>query len=223
MPAAARSISEGRCRAIALQHAYSIQHRKDVEDQVFSSLEVLLELPSSLNADAAHPLDADIAQVARLLPLFQPINFDELVEERNIQEKCGYVLCPHPNQKQDTGAKYRILRTKDHAKDPLEIVETRELEKWCSTGCSRRAQYLKGQLPEEPAWARDEKQIRIEVLLEGSDGNKQSHQDHLSQEFESLIIHDKSHASREKVLAIERGRVGEMARYRGTSASEDED
>lgn len=211
---AERSPSAERARQIALRHAFSLQHRKDIENEIFSAIETLLELPSSSTIDVAQPSDTDVAQVVDLLPLFQPLNFDDLVEERTTLNKCGYVLCPNENQRQHTPAKYRILRTQGQAKDPVRIVETRELEKWCSEDCSLRAQYLKGQLTEEPAWVRSpEKPGNIKIWRDKQDPQQHTHSDQLTQHLDNLDLNDKSPASRARALAVERGSTGQMRAF----------
>ncbi len=63
-PPAARS-REDRDRETALHHAQLLQQRKDVEALVLASIEALLDVPSSLDADPAHPHPSDAALVRR--------------------------------------------------------------------------------------------------------------------------------------------------------------
>ena len=208
------SSSPERARQLALHHAFSLQHRKDIENEIFSAIENLLELPSSATVHAAQPSDTDVAQVLDLLPLFQPFNFDDLVEERTTLNKCGYVLCPNQNQRQNTPAKYRILRTQGQAMDPVRIVETRELEKWCSMDCSLKAQYLRGQLNEEPSWARSlGKSVNIEIWRDKHEPQQHSHSDQLTQHLDNLDLNDKSPASRARALAVERGSTSQIRAF----------
>ena len=138
----------------ALHHAQIIQQRKDIEALTLVSIESLLDLPSSPSADAGRPSLADSTVVKHCLRPFQPSDFDALIEERNINQQCGYVLCPRLKQSQDTQSKYRILRGEGKGRDALKFVETHTLERWCSNDCRKRALYIKLQLSEEPAWIR---------------------------------------------------------------------
>ncbi|KAL8699094.1 MAG: hypothetical protein Q9201_006200 [Fulgogasparrea decipioides] len=151
-PKAPTNSREEHNRQLALHHARLIQDRKDIEAQVLAATESLLDLPSSLNASPAEPSAADTATVKEGLRLFQPSDYDALVEERNINRRCGYTLCPRENRHQNTNGKYRIII--DKQKD-FKFVETKELEKWCSDECARRALYLRVQLNKEPAWTRE--------------------------------------------------------------------
>lgn len=144
---------EERNKQTALYHAQLLQQRKDTEALVLASIEALLDLPTPLDADPARPSQPDAAMVKKSLRPFQPADYDALIEERNINNQCGYVLCPRANKKQDTNANYRILHGR--GKDPgLKFVPTPSLEKWCSNQCGKRALYVKVQLDEQPAWTR---------------------------------------------------------------------
>ena len=140
-------------RATASHHAILLQHRKDLEAQILNATEKLLELPAS-DADPSRPSHEDADFVLTLLRPFQPSDLDALVEERNINRKCGYVLCPYRNRKQQTQANYRIVCGKGKGADALKIVEKEKLERWCSDDCERRTLYIIVQLSDEPAWTR---------------------------------------------------------------------
>lgn len=143
-----------RHRETALFHANLIQQQKDVELQILFATETLIDFPPSPDSDPAHPSQENIATAKTLLQSFQPSDFDALIEERNIDNKCGYVLCPKPNQKQDTNARCRILQVKGEGKKTLKFVDRRELERWCSDECGKRALFVRVQLSEDPAWTR---------------------------------------------------------------------
>ncbi|KAA6414662.1 MAG: DUF408 domain-containing [Lasallia pustulata] len=145
---------EDRHRATALHHARLIQQRKDVEQLILTSTETLLDLPSNPTSDPAHPSPADAAQVRQLLKPFQPSDYDSLIEERNIDGKCGYVLCSRPHTREDTNAKFRIIQGKGKGPDTLKVVKREKLEQWCSEECAKRALYVRVQLSEVPAWTR---------------------------------------------------------------------
>ena len=139
---------------LALHHARLIQQRKDIEALILTATETLLDFPSSSTTDPAEPSGEDESRALILLQPFQLSDFDSLIEERNIDGKCGYVLCPRPHRKEGTNAKYRILRGNKGLAQDMKIVERVELEKWCSDECGKRALYLRVQLSDTPAWER---------------------------------------------------------------------
>ena len=73
---------------IAIKHALLIDHQRKTQDQVLNHIELLLDFPRS-----SQPTTQDAVQFLQLVAIFQPSNFDELVEERRIDRKCGYPLC----------------------------------------------------------------------------------------------------------------------------------
>jgi hypothetical protein len=121
---------------IAIKHALLIDHQRKTQDQVLNHIELLLDFPQS-----SQPTTQDAVQFLQLVAIFQPSNFDELVEERRIDRKCGYPLCVNEP---------RGLHLKDS--------ETWKLKKgaadWCSNECMRKGFYIKAQLGEVPAWER---------------------------------------------------------------------
>lgn len=199
-----------RNRETALYHANLIQERKIVLAEIFKSTETLLDFPRSSMSDARHPAELDIIEVKNLLRTFQPSDYDSLVEERIIDNKCGYVLCPRPKRLELTNAKYRILHRKSHGAASLKVVERQELERWCSEECGKRALHIRVQLDEEPAWARSAGSGGIELLEE--DVSKQrlvveGYSGEISQN--SSIDHEKeSLIANLKALADERGDRG---------------
>lgn len=121
---------------IAIKHALLIDHQRKTQDQVLNHIELMLDFPRS-----SEPTTQDATQFLQLVSIFQPSNFDELVEERRIDRKCGYPLCSDEP---------RGLHLKDS--------ETWKLKKgaadWCSNECMRKGFYIKAQLGEVPAWER---------------------------------------------------------------------
>ena len=200
---------EDRNKETALYHAQLLQQRKDVENLILASIEALLEVPSSPAADPARPRLQDITLVKNSLKPFQPSDYDSLIEERNINKQCGYVLCPRPKLQEDTKAKYRILHGKGGGSDSMRFVERHTLERWCSDDCGKRALYLKVQLNEEPAWTRVGSSGGDIRLLEGERTNQKHLEDDftLIEKFGSLDIglEEDEVVARMKALAIERG------------------
>lgn len=206
-PLPARS-REDRNKETALYHAQLLQQRKDVEALILASTEALLELPSLPAADPARPRLQDITLVKNSLKPFQPSDYDSLIEERNINNQCGYVLCPRPNRHEDTKARYRILHGKGRGPDNLKFVERTALERWCSDDCGKRALYIKVQLNEEPAWTRAQSGGDILLLENERNDQKQREDDStLIEELRSLDLglEEDEVVARMKALAIERG------------------
>ncbi|KAL6717097.1 hypothetical protein ACLMJK_005012 [Lecanora helva] len=210
-PPAAQSRDE-RNKQTALHHARLLQHRKDTEALIFESTEALLDLPSSTSADPAHPSSSDTALVKSSLEPFQPADYDALVEERNINNQCGYVLCPRPNRKQDTKAYYRILQGQGKDSDGLKFVPRQMLEKWCSDQCGRRALYIKVQLNEEPSWTRVDSSPGSVLLLEYEQSDSKNAAD-LAAEVSNLDLDSREDQviERMKALSIERGASASIA------------
>ena len=200
-----------RNRELALEHAHIIQHRKDVEAQILDATEQLLDFPSSPTSTADNPTQEDVTRVKDLIKLFQPSDFDSLVEERHIDGKCGYVLCPLPNKTEDVTGKFRIITGKKSGSEGLKVVEKQKLEQWCSGECGRRALYLRVQLSEEPAWT-FASNTTAEIQLYGEHGRSlqlpRSKEDHnLSEAHKKL-----------EELAIERGEMSVKQIRQGMSS-----
>ena len=140
-----------RIREAAIHHANLLQERKDTEMLILESLEKLIDYPTQESSDAAHPAAEDITNLKLMLIPFQPSDYDDLIEERNINRRCGYVLCPNPNKLQGSNAKFGFINSDGKGR---KIVHRKVLERWCSPECGKRALYLKVQLAEEPAWER---------------------------------------------------------------------
>jgi len=145
---------EERNKNAALLHANILQHQKDTESLVLESLERLIDFPSLPDSDPAQPSPEDVRVLRDALTIFQPSDYDSLIEERNINKLCGYALCPRPNTLQKPGANRIIVRDRGKVWDPLKVVHRKALEQWCSDECGKRALFLKVQLHEESAWER---------------------------------------------------------------------
>ncbi|KAF2763156.1 hypothetical protein EJ05DRAFT_27868 [Pseudovirgaria hyperparasitica] len=133
--------------ATALHHAKLIQQQKDTEKLILDASLALLELPSSPNADAAMPAAHDVRAFKEHVALLRPQDYSDLIEERNASRLCGYALCPRPNKELKGDAKFKLVVSKEAG---LKSIPKKELERWCSTDCARRALYVKVQLLEEP-------------------------------------------------------------------------
>ncbi|KAI9880565.1 MAG: hypothetical protein M1830_002264 [Pleopsidium flavum] len=145
-----------------LHRANQIERQKDVELRILAATEILLDA----GADYADPISFQGAAsgLKEHLKSFQPNDYDSLIEERNINGKCGYALCPRPPRSENTGAKFRILVGKGRGDDTFRVVPRQKLEQWCSKECAKKALYIRVQLSEEPAWMRAEGS-GVEVVL----------------------------------------------------------
>ncbi|KLU82579.1 hypothetical protein MAPG_01651 [Magnaporthiopsis poae ATCC 64411] len=237
-PAAAAQPEENskqaEARRIAVQHATIIQQQKDIQDEIFRSLVRLLDFPlvrDNNNAEeegddddrttadvskpppgASHPAASDAAEFKRLVRMFQPTDYDDLIEERNIAGSCGYALCPLPRKRIPNAGTWKMV---NKGRSDFDIVRTAELEKWCSDDCARRALYVKVQLHETGAWERiGMPELRIDLY--GEDGRKQKKKEEttappadekLAEDIGRLRIEEERKAATEesKTLALERG------------------
>ncbi|EFQ97747.1 DUF408 domain-containing protein [Nannizzia gypsea CBS 118893] len=160
-----------RHMAIALHHARQIQSRKELELQILSHIETLMELPTTPGATAESPSAEDVSTFFSAIACFQPSDYDNLIQERNIDGSCGYTLCPKPRRKDSSKGGYRIVwgskgsgpggRGKD-----MKVVQKEKLEMWCSEECAERAMYIKVQLSEKPASERIGSAGKTFMLLE---------------------------------------------------------
>jgi hypothetical protein len=151
---------------VAVHHANIIQERKTVEKEVLDAIITLLDSPNSPNANPARPSPADAQCFREAVAPFQPSDYDALIEERNIADKCGYALCPRPKRKAPSTARKQFINTSKG----VQIVDKKVLEVWCSDDCARRALYVKVQLNEEPAWLRQgEYGDKIEIMVDNAE------------------------------------------------------
>lgn len=133
---------------IAIKHALLIEHQKKTSDQILNHIELLLEFPAS-----SEPTSKDATQFLQLVSIFQPSNFDELVEERRIDGKCGYPLCANE-------PRGKLLKDSESWKLKQGAGD------WCSSECTRKGLFVKAQLCEVPAWERVPGQQAAIVLHE---------------------------------------------------------
>ncbi|KAH7382426.1 Rtr1/RPAP2 family-domain-containing protein [Phaeosphaeria sp. MPI-PUGE-AT-0046c] len=141
---------EQRHLQVALHHANVLEERKKVEAAVLDSIIALMDYPTTPHADPKRPSPTDADFFRDAVVPFQPTDYDALIEERNIADRCGYALCPRPTKKARSTATKQFVDT-DYG---VEIVDRKTLEVWCSADCAKRALYVKVQLSEEPAWMR---------------------------------------------------------------------
>ncbi|KAL4938043.1 hypothetical protein BDV06DRAFT_201826 [Aspergillus oleicola] len=174
--------TDPRHLAIALHHAHRIQAQKDAQDLILDRILELLTIPSSPNADPAAPSAEDAHKFKSALVPFQPADYDNLIQERNIEGLCGYGLCPHEHRKDNAKGTFRVTwgakgsgpggRGRD-----MSIVPREKYEMWCSDECAERAMYIRVQLAADPVWERRGDDLRgkqLELLEEGRTGKGKS-------------------------------------------------
>lgn len=115
----------------------SAEQRFKIEKLVFVWQEKLFSQPK---------ITAQILQSASIY--LQPKTYEEIIEERVVQEWCGYPLCaetPKANEIQ----KYKISLSR------RKVFDQTELANYCSEDCFKKSKYYSMQLSEEPVWFRD--------------------------------------------------------------------
>ncbi|KAG7106404.1 RNA polymerase II subunit B1 CTD phosphatase RTR1 like protein [Verticillium longisporum] len=193
-------------KELALQHARILQQRKDLEAQILDSLILLSEYPATQGRHpASDPAPSDVAGFKTHVRLFQPGDFEDLIEERNANKLCGYTLCAKPKPQPSRGGPWKLMNV--GSKD-FGIVDRKEMERWCSQDCKRRALYVKVQLSETAAWERAGiPDIEIELMGEAQFTTKDS----VSQATEAvghLTLNDRKPTEDMAALALERGDNG---------------
>ena len=169
--------AETRIRNTALRHARDIEERKILQTRIADLVVEAFDLPSKSDADPAHPLASDVALFKMCLSLFQASDLDDLIYERNVDNRCGYALCPRPNQKSlHNGQKVWNKKT---GRD-FKLIDKAELEKWCSTACQERTLFVRAQLGTEPAWLREIQTVDIKLLDEVAETDSLAESLHVS-------------------------------------------
>lgn len=114
----------------------SVQHRARMQQLVFSWQEKIFSIPKAPSSL--------LRQAATIL---QPQTYDEIVEERAVQDWCGYPLCDNTPQKDQPRYHISLSRRK--------VFDQSELASFCSEACLQRSKYFRMQLSEDPVWVRD--------------------------------------------------------------------
>lgn len=212
--------SEQENAEIAKKHAGILQQRRELESAIFLSIETLTDLPlvKGPGFSAATPAPEDAEKFTSLVRIFQPGDYDDLIEERNTCGHCGYVLCPKPRQTYAGGGTWKLVNA---GRKDFGIVAKKDLEKWCSQQCARRALYIKVQLNETAAWERvGIPDIQIELMDEETDKGKRkaeagpeekaaANDAQLAQDLARLKLGEERRlAQNANALAMERGDAG---------------
>jgi len=213
VPGSAANTPRDRYHTAAVKHAQDLEYQKSMRNTVLDLIIGIVDLPSHQTANPAKPLASDVALFKRGLCLFQPSDFDDVVLERNIYDKCGFGLCPHPNTKLPGNSTNRIIW--GNGSDPtFKVVGKSELEKWCSKECEERALFVRVQLSIEPAWLREQAIEDIKLLDETLHGDTLAD---LNRDMGSLEVRDDEAMPR----VAELGKL-ENDRYSGNCASEED-
>jgi hypothetical protein len=199
-------------KEIAIRHAQILQQQKDLQTTIFDAINTLTEFPLSGEApfSSSNPAPSDVAQFKALVRLFQPSDYDDLIEERNIMDHCGYALCGQRRRHYPRGGEFKFVNKN---RGNFDIMRREELEKWCSEACARRALYIKVQLNETAAWERvGLPDLPLELLGEDEKDPADSDDDGLAKDASRLKLEDKRKAAQDSTaLALERGDVGQKS------------
>ena len=193
LPITPKSDAERKRLEVAVQHAHLIQEQKAIMRANLDAIEALSEYPAS-----SSPTQTETDTFLSLLVSFQPSDYDALIEERHVNNLCGYTLCANPPRKVDI-------------KRPW--LKSKGSENWCSDDCAKRALYLKAQLDETPAWERragastafvlyNERKLPVRVKQENAH-NDQSHTDQRDLAVERGEVSKVSDSKMDKVLKTE--------------------
>lgn len=205
-PAAApRSRAAPDPKDVALEHARILQQRKEIEARILDDVVLLSEYPNH-TSDPSRPDRRDAGDFRARVRLFQPSDYDDLVEERNVNGLCGYTLCPRPRRQKGPGGEWTLSSSG-------QIVRRRDFEKWCSQACARRALYVMVQLNETAAWERAGiPDIEIDLFDEGGSAEPESDVDRLARKMGQVQLENQRQAARDTAaLAIERGEPSSAA------------
>ncbi|KAI1490544.1 Rtr1/RPAP2 family-domain-containing protein [Biscogniauxia mediterranea] len=208
-------------REVAVQHARIIHSRREVEEQIQDSIIELSRFPPSSSSspaeyDASRPAPEDADAFKRLVRLYQPGDYDDLIEERNANGLCGYALCGRARTRVSQKGEFKLV---NYGRRDFNIVPKREIEKWCSQRCARRAMYVKVQLNETAAWERagissisidlleeEEEQRDSKAKAKANEVPADTTAAQLAKEVENMKIEAEKKAAQDaRDLALERG------------------
>ncbi|KAI0489770.1 Rtr1/RPAP2 family-domain-containing protein [Xylaria cf. heliscus] len=197
-------------RQVAIKHARIIHSRREIEDQISDSMIELSKFPVTRDAphNASNPAPTDAESFKNLVRLYQPGDYDDLIEERNANGLCGYTLCPNPRSRVSGGSTFKLV---NYGRKDFNIIPSRELEKWCSQKCAKRAMYVKVQLNETAAWERAGiPSIQVELLEEEHPSVVDDPINQVAKDVENMKIEaQKKTAQNARDLALERGDTAE--------------
>lgn len=152
---------DSQARATAIRHALQLEEQKNVQEKVLDLILEAYDLPKQPVSTPAKASAFDVQHFKSCLRLFRPSDFDDLVRERNIDDRCGYALCSNPNNK-IAGGGNKVWNRKSGP--DFRMIDRSELERWCSDECGERAAFVRAQLSSEPAWLRDNQNDNVKLL-----------------------------------------------------------
>ncbi|KAI0025549.1 Rtr1/RPAP2 family-domain-containing protein [Xylariomycetidae sp. FL0641] len=191
-------------REVAIQHARIIHARRDIEDQIADSIIELSRFPTSPDAtySPSNPAPEDAQAFKNLVRLYQPSDYDDLIEERNMNGLCGYALCPKARIRVAQAGDFKLV---NYGRKDFSIVPKKELEKWCSQRCAKRAMYVKVQLSETAAWERAGI-TSIQIDLPDEEPPPEDPTTKLAKDLENMKVEAEKKAAQDaRDLALERG------------------
>lgn len=130
----------------------SAEQRFKIEKLVFVWQEKLFSQPKT----SAHTLQ-------RASTYLQTKTYEEVIEERVVQDWCGYPLCDDTPKAQEL-QKFKISLSR------RKVYDQSELANYCSDACYHKSKYYALQLSNEPVWYRDLNQIpTTHIILKDQD------------------------------------------------------
>ncbi|CAG8608200.1 1186_t:CDS:2 [Acaulospora morrowiae] len=127
----------------------------------------------------------------------RPQQYLEVIEERNVDNLCGYPLCS--NARQVIKGQFRILNRERI------IYDLTELKCYCSTICFTSSKFFATQLSDEPLYLRDLKAWRaVEVIPLGVDTylSRATLREIVKQELDSKRFNDEKNTRRDYVKSL---------------------
>ena len=97
-------------------------------------------------------------------------HYDDIVAERAIDGKCGYVVCTNSLEK-NISQKTQTYRICSKTNTVLELAERK---KFCSELCYTHSNYLQGQILTSPLWLREENDKKMSYLFKDEHDIKQA-------------------------------------------------
>lgn len=208
-PDAPAPAPDDRARAVAVQHAAIIHDRRLLSDTITDNIICLAKLPASPSPPytASSPSAEDAEAFKSQVRLFQPSDYEDLIEERNCLGRCGYVLCPKPRMRVKQAGEFKLV---NYGRSDFSIVPKKEIERWCSQACARRAMYVKVQLNETAAWERAGIEgIKIDLYEEPNQPKQNDAAGRLAEDLQKLRVEADIKSARDaRELALERGDAG---------------
>ncbi|KAK3390336.1 Rtr1/RPAP2 family-domain-containing protein [Podospora didyma] len=151
---------------LAIAQAKRLAQLRDEEIKPAIPLEIFERLSTFplTSSPASAPSPADAAEFISSVCDFTPMEYLDLIEERNCLGKCGYALCARSRRNYEGEFKLQVSTGT--------IARTEDLNKWCSDECALRALFIKVQL-DNPSYLRKDGKMVVKVELR-EEKNKKS-------------------------------------------------